>query len=173
MTNRRKFNEKMHKWLVANGKNYTCKELIIILNDKFNENFTLKQMQQYFWHHDDVTFKYEKANKSHNNNPLPIGSERIKGDGMVQVKIGPKKWVYKQRKIYKDYYGVKLKDDEYVIFLDQNRNNFDISNLKVISRRESAIMANNHMFSTNSEVTKTGTLVAKTIIKLKEVKNNG
>lgn len=171
MRSRRVFNERMHKWLCKNSQNFTAKELVLIVNNKFNEDFTLKQMQQYFWHHPELIYRYEKPNKKHSNNPLPIGSERRKSDGMWQIKVGPKKWEYKQRKIYEDYYGVKLKDDEYIIFLDQDRNNFDISNLKKITRRESATMLSYGLFSKNPMVTETGILVARTKNKMNDVKD--
>ena len=32
----------------------------------------------------------------------PIGSERVKPDGMIQVKIAKNKWEYKQRLIYEN-----------------------------------------------------------------------
>lgn len=171
MKTRRKFNENMHKWLCKNAKNFTVKELVLIVNNKFGEDFTTKQMHQYFWHHPELKCKYEQENKSHPNKGLPIGSERRKPDGMWQVKVGPKKWEYKQRKIYEDYYGVKLKDDEYIIFLDQNRDNFEISNLKKISRRESATMLSYGLFSTDPLVTETGILVARTRNKINDVRD--
>ena len=171
MKNRRKFNKDMHKWLCKNSHNFTAKELVLIVNSKFNENFTVKQMQQYFYHHPELKYRLEQPNKSHSNNALPIGSERRKSDGMWQVKVGPKKWEYKQRKIYEDYYGVKLKEDEYVIFLDQNRNNFDISNLKKISRRESATMLSHGLFSKEPLVTETGVLVARVRNKINDVRD--
>ena len=171
MKTRRTFNKEMHDWLSKNAKDYTVKELMNIVNEQFDEDFTLKQMYQYFWHHPELTYKYEQRNKSHSNKGLPIGSERMKSDGMWQVKVGPKKWEYKQRKIYEDYYGVKLKEDEFIIFLDQNRNNFDISNLKKISRRESATMLSHGLFSKEPLVTETGILVARTRNKINNAKD--
>ena len=166
----RRFNPTLFNYLNEHGEEHIIKEWVDIVNKKFNENFTLKQMQVYFSRY-GIPHKYEHKNKSHSNLALPIGSERTKSDGMVQVKVGPHKWAYKQRKIYEEYYGVKLKEDEYVIFLDQNRNNFDIDNLKLVTRRESAVMANNNLFSKNKKVTETGNLVAKLIIKTKEIGN--
>ena len=99
---------------------------------------------------------------------VPIGSERVKSDGMIQVKVSPDKWEYKQRLIYSKYHNVKLTSDDFIIFLDQDRNNFDISNLKRVTRRESSIMANEKIFSHCSLATKTGIFVAKLIIKTKE-----
>ena len=98
----------------------------------------------------------------------PIGSEYTKPDGMVMVKVTKDKWVYKQRLIYEQYYGVHLPEDVYVIFLDQNRNNFDIANLKAVSRREASYMSNHNLSSKKPNVTLLGLDVARCIIKTKE-----
>ena len=167
MAKRRKFNLEMHKWLEKHAEEYTAKELLSIVNEKFKESMDDKQLRIYLFHH-NIKYKFEDKKKSHPNKPLPIGSERVKADGMVQVKVGSHKWEYKQRLIYQKHYGVKLRDDEYIIFLDQNRNNFDISNLKKITRKESAYISNLKAFSTDKVVTETGILLAQTIIKTKE-----
>lgn len=103
---------------------------------------------------------------------VPIGTEYIKKDGMVLIKISSNKWMYKQRFIYEQYYNVHLKNDDYIIFLDQNRNNFDINNLKLISRKESAYLSNQKIFSKNKEATELGIKIAKLHYKIKEVENN-
>lgn len=167
---RRKFNKDMYDYLVKNGYKHTLKEWVVILNNKYNENFTLKNIQQYFFRH-CIEYKYEMPNHSNNNvYKCSIGSERVKGDGMVQVKIAPRKWEYKQRLIYEQYYNVKLTSDDYIIFLDQDRTNFDIKNLKRISRHESSILSNQKLFSKNSSVTELGILIAKLMIKTKKLR---
>lgn len=164
---RRKFNLRMFKYLKRYGKYHTLKEWSEIINNKFGEHFTLKDTQMYFARH-EIPFKYENAKKSNNWNALPIGSERVRGDGMVQVKVAPRKWEYKQRLIYEQYYGVELTSDDYIIFLDQDRTNFDISNLKRVSRRESSILSNQKIFSKDPNVTELGIDIAKAIIKTKD-----
>ena len=76
--------------------------------------------------------------------------------------------MYLQRKIYEDYYNVKLPNDVYVIFLNQNKRDFDIKNLKAISRRSSAIMSKDRLFSTEPNLTKLGFINSKLKIKTKE-----
>lgn len=166
---RRKFNPKMHIYLKRYGRYHTLKEWQKIINDKFNENFALKDTQNYFVRH-SIPFEYEQPKKANNgvNGSLPIGGIRVKGDGMVQVKVGTRKWEYLQRLVYEQYYGVKLTSDDYIIFLDQDKTNFNISNLKRVSRRESAVLSNQKIFSKDPEATKLGISVAKTIIKTKD-----
>lgn len=169
MAKRRKFNLEMHKWLEKHAEEYTAKELLTIINDKFNESMNDKQLRIYLAHY-KIKFKFEKKKKSHTNKSTPIGTEIVKSDGMVKVKVAPHKWEYKQRLIYEEYHGVKLRDDEYIIFLDQDRNNFDINNLKKITRKESAYLSHLRAYSKDKDVTETGVMVVKTIIKTKERK---
>ena len=105
-------------------------------------------------------------------NNIPIGTERIKNDGMIQVKISPSKWEYKNRLVYSQYHNVKLTNDDYIIFLDQDRTNFNIDNLKLVSRHESSILSNQKMFSKDARVTNAGIQVAKLIIKTKILERN-
>lgn len=167
---KRIFNQEMLDYLMQHGKEHIVKDWLNIVNLKFNENFTLKELQHYFVRH-NIPVKYEMENKRNNAVALPIGSERIKSDGMHQVKIGEHKWVNKQRYLYEQYHNVKLKDNEYVIFLDQDKTNFDINNLKVVSRKESAYMINQGLFSKDKSVTNLGILVAKHHYKIKEIQD--
>ncbi|WP_069286092.1 HNH endonuclease signature motif containing protein [Aerococcus urinaeequi] len=69
-----------------------------------------------------------------------IGSTRISKNGYLQIKVsdlkGNKNYKPYHRLIYEKHHGVKIKDDEVVVFLDQNKMNFSIDNLKLVKRRE-------------------------------------
>lgn len=70
------------------------------------------------------------------HNKLPIGSETKRGDGYIYVKIAnPNVWDLKQRVIYENSVK-KLKDNEVIEFKDGNTENFDISNLVVMTKTE-------------------------------------
>ena len=62
---RRKFNSKMHIYLKRYGRYHTLKDWQKIINDKFNENFTLKDTQNYFVRH-SIPFEYEQPKKANN-----------------------------------------------------------------------------------------------------------
>ena len=165
---RRKFNEKMFKYLKKYGKYHTLKKWQHIINKKFNETFSLSETQKYFTRN-KIPFKYENKNRSHKMGiNYPIGYEYKRKDGMILVKVNENTYEYKQRLIYEQYYGVKLTSDDYIIFLDQDRTNFDISNLKRISKRESSILANQKTFSKDPKITELGILTAKLIMKVKD-----
>ena len=161
------YSNELYEFLCENASSHTIKELVIMIKEQFNIDIEKKKLAQYCLKM-KITYKLEKPNKSHSNQPTPIGIKIRKTDGnYIKIKIGNHKWKYLQRKIYEDNYGVKLPEDVYVIFLDQNRRNFDIKNLKAISRRESAIMAKDGLFSTEPRITKLGHLSSKMNIKAK------
>lgn len=69
-----------------------------------------------------------------------IGSARISKEGYLQIKVsdlkGNRNYKPYHRLVYEKHHGVKIKEDEAVVFLDQNRMNFNIDNLKLVKRRE-------------------------------------
>ena len=104
-------------------------------------------------------------------NRLPVGSERADNrDGCIRIKTAePDKWELKHKLIYEKHHG-KIKKDSVVIFLDGDKNNFDISNLKCITRNQSLILNRYNLRSESAELTKLGIEVANLIIKTNETK---
>jgi len=98
-------------------------------------------------------------------NTMPIGSERVTVDGYVEVKYsdrsGPQKnrWKGKHTLIWEKEYGPVPKGSV-VIFLDGNRQNFKLSNLRMISRAELVVMNKRRLFSNNKEMTNAGYAIA-------------
>lgn len=105
------------------------------------------------------------------SNHRKIGEERITKDGYTEVKIKDgslnKNWQLKHRYIYEKEYG-KIPEGYNVIFLDGNKQNIDISNLKLISKEEDLIMNKNKLFSTDKDITKTGSIIANVIYKTRK-----
>lgn len=69
-----------------------------------------------------------------------VGSTRITKDGYLEIKVsdlkGNKNYKAYHRIVYEQHHGVKIKEDEAVVFLDQNKMNFSIDNLKLVKRRD-------------------------------------
>lgn len=165
------YSNEMYEFLLKNASSHTIKELVKMIKEKFNIDIENKKLAQYCIKM-KIQYKYEKPNKSHSNTPTKIGTLALKTDGgYIKVKTDKHKWEYLQRKIYEDYYNAKLPEDVYVVFLDQNKRNFDIKNLKAITRRSSAIMSKDGLFSTKPKITKLGHLNSKLKIKIKEIYN--
>lgn len=104
-------------------------------------------------------------------NHRQLWEERLTGDGYTEIKIKePSKWMLKHRYIYEKHYG-KIPDGYSIMFADQNKQNFDINNLILVSRAENLIMNHNKLVFDNDELTKSGHLVAKIIDKTNKLKN--
>ena len=113
-----------------------------------------------------TTFK--KGNIPHNHRP--VGSERITKDGFVEIKIAePNKWDIKARVIYERAYG-KITKGYKVIYLDGDKLNLELSNLKIVSSAEELIMNKNNLRFSNKQLTETGHLIAKVINKRGQLK---
>lgn len=148
-------------------------ELLNLAKNIYGYSISKEQLRQYLYKRQIRYKDYNKNKAKDMGSKIPIGTERTKPDGMIQVKIAPNKWEYKQRLIYSKYYNIELTSDDYIIFLDHNRNNFDIKNLKKVSRHESSILSNQKMFSTDPLATETGIQVAQLIIKTKDKEKEG
>lgn len=166
---RRKINPELKEYLVNNGNKYIVKDLVKLVNKKFNENYKENELRKYLVRN-KIDYKYENKNKS---NPMgtnvPLGTEYIKPDGMTLVKVSKNEWKYKQRLIYEEHYGIKLKESDYIIFLNQDRTDFRIENLAKVTRKESSYLANMDIFSTDADVTNLSINLVKMVLKTKEM----
>lgn len=82
-----------------------------------------------------IATRFKKGNKPHTYVPVGTESNKTKG-GYTKVKIAePNKWIYKHRLIWQKVNG-PVPRGMLVQFRDRNIQNFDISNLYIISRQE-------------------------------------
>ena len=113
---------------------------------------------------------FHKGNIPHNHKP--VGSERINVDGYTEIKVAePSKWRLKQRVIYEQYYGVELTKDDAIVFLDGNKQNFDIDNLFRLSRAALVRYNQDGFYSNNSEQSRAAAQVATLKTKIRKAKN--
>ena len=119
---------------------------------------------------------YEKVKgtlfkKGHDMNARPIGSERIDKDGYTVLKVGyPNKWRLKHLVIWESFYG-KVPDNHVVIFLDGDIRNFDIDNLKLITRGENLFLNRKKLRFNDRGLTESAVNVAKLNSKMYERKS--
>ena len=106
----------------------------------------------------------------------PIGTEKMLADGYVWVKVNnlPKvrkvvNWKQKHVLIWEQANGPVPKD-HIVIFLDGDRENFNLDNLKCISRATNARLNQNHLRYENKELTEAGVAVAELITTVNKAK---
>ena len=109
---------------------------------------------------------------------VPIGTVRKAQNG-TYVKISDvgtgvtgysyPDWVPLQKYIYEKAFG-KLKDGEQVIFLDGNKNNYDLENLYPVDMKVKAYLARNRLYSHDPKITKSAIFLAKLILTIGGIK---
>ncbi len=112
---------------------------------------------------------YEKAKNTmfkKGNIPLnhrEVGSERLSKDGYIEIKVAePRKWRLKHNVVWERING-PIPKGCVVIFLDGNKTNLDISNLKLITRSELLIMNRHKLFTTDPDLTEASSNIARLI----------
>lgn len=105
--------------------------------------------------------QFKKGNKPHNTKP--VGYESVDKDGYVHFKPpGSEKMVIKHTYLWKQAYG-PIPPGKCLIFLDGNKLNCDLSNLKLIDRATHARMNQRHLYTSDPEYTKLGIATAELI----------
>ena len=182
-----KYTDEMKQFILDNYKGRYNQELADLFNQKFNTNITSKTIKSYKANNklnSGLTGKFRKGQTPHNKgkkmpkevyekvkhtmfakgnvppNHRPVGSERISKDGYIEVKVAePNKWRLKQRVVYEEAKG-EIPEGCPIIFLDGNKRNFDIDNLRCITRSELLYLNCNGLNNSN-EITETGILMAR------------
>ena len=180
--------EKEYLASIVKGKTY--KELLELMNEKFEYEFSSQQIESALRRYNLKTgntgqFKkyqepwnkglkgYIGANKTSFKkgtippNYKPVGTERFAKDGYIEVKVkDPNVWELKHRYIYKKHHG-EIPNGYNVIFADKNISNFDIDNLILVSKAEMLILNKNKLIFEDKDFTKVGVNIAKLINKTK------
>ena len=168
---KRLLTDEQHDFFVNACVGRTTKELSEAMYDKFGITLSTEQIRGYKTHHNiksgvDTRFKKGILNEYNKDKLKDVGDTFIsKKDGYHYVKLDNGKWVKKQRYIYEQAHGVKLSTRMRVIFLDGDKNNFDIDNLKAVDSRTILMAKNKNLFTSDKETTETGLLVSELILK--------
>ena len=185
-------NNEQRDYLKSIYKGITNRECTRKINEKFNLNLTCSQVKAQKARlklDSGLDGRYKKGNKPSNcfkkgervsietefkkgnkpHNWLPIGTERVKGDGYVYVKIkdvrGKKyghriNWKQKHLIIWEKAYG-PVPEKSCLIFLDGNKMNTKLDNLACITLTERLIMCKKHLIYNYPNLTKIGISIAK------------
>ena len=170
---RNRYTKEFEDFVRNNVSKYTKVELILLLQGKFNITLSVDNLRRYLNRH-HIQGKYTDYIQSNVRDvyKCPIGTEKKTKDGTFIKVAQPDIWRRKSRVMYEKYNNCKLNDDEYIVFLNQNNNDFSKNNLVKSSRKEIAYLHNNKTFSNDPKLTELGLLAAKLTIKAKEVKEN-
>lgn len=189
-----------HKFIKNNCVGRNNRMLTELVNTKFKMNLTVKQIKSYKQRHklssglrnqnvkgmvpSNAIKKGQHLGKATEFKPgakpineLPIGTEVLRTDGYVWVKVndnpGPhniaKRWMSRSNLVWKKTYG-DVPRGMNILHLDGDRTNDDITNLEIVDKKLIPIMVKLNLISSNSEVTRTNISIAKLVSKTSEKK---
>jgi hypothetical protein len=152
------------------------------MTDKFNREFRKGQIKSIMAKHkisNNMKSKNPKGIKPwnkgvkmgnyHIHNTKNIGDEYINSEGYAMIKLdNPTRWVQKHRYLYEQQFG-EIPKDKVLIFLDGNKQNLNLDNLKCITRKQLIKMNQNKLFYDNAELTEAGSELANLMLKINEV----
>lgn len=191
-------------FIKENHKGCGPTEMAKRIEEKFGISYTPKQLHAYYHNHgltSGLTGQFEKGHVPWSKgkklelnerqiasqfrpghvpeNAVPVGTILKKADGYLWRKISDEKGFsknWKQEHILRwEEVNGPVPEKHCLIFLDGDRENVELSNLKLISRGELAVMTRLHLRSEDPEITETGLLIAKlcTAIYQKKKKTGG
>ena len=153
-----------------NISKYTKKDFILMVENKYKIKMSKHALKSYLGRH-NIKERYIdfKKNMKRETQKHKIGAERMTKDGIVIKVANPDIWRRKSRVMYEKYHNCKLTDNDYILFLNGDRNDFSKENLYKSTNQEKCYLHNWGTSSKNKELTKTGILSARLYIRAKEV----
>jgi len=158
------YTEEMLNYIRSLVDTHTTKEITDMFNKKFKTNRSFRSMCS-------ARSRYGIKNKKRpGKRGFGIGHETLDSGGYVRVKVSdnPVKWRHKHMLLWEKH-NRPLKDDEEVIFLDQDKTNITIDNLRMVNNRVGGILKTNNLSSTNPQETETGILLAELMLKTNDI----
>ena len=173
------------EWLLSQDSSMTYAELTDAFNKHFGLNVTtssvkdlmIKRLRVISRSHNSRRTQFSKGAKP----KFSVGDEIVK-DKYIYVKVNDKyvegrytsedyanNWKRKSDIVWEASKG-KIPDGWFVVFLDNNPLNCDISNLVIVNRSLHSVMCKNRFYSTTPEVTVTGLKICELIFAIKDAR---
>lgn len=189
---RHKYTDEQSKFILENYIGITTNELVKLFNNRFGTNLSESRLRAYKKNRQlssGVVTRFEKGHISPNkgkkcvggweptqfkkgnkpHNYKAIGTERINGDDYVDIKIAdPNKWRAKHILVWEEKNG-PVPEGYVVIFGDRDKRNFDLDNLILVSRQQLLIMNRKNLIQNDTELTRTGAIIADIENKIYEI----
>jgi len=179
------------KFITENIKGKSVVELTEIFNKYFSLALAVSQIKGFIKNHklrSGLDGRFLKGRVSHNkgkkgtggwepthfkkghkpDNYLPVGSERVNGDGYAEYKVAdPHKWKGKHIILWEEKNG-PVPNGHCIIFGDKNKLNFELSNLICVSRKQLLVLNHFGLIREDSDFTRTGIIIADIKLKTSE-----
>ena len=191
----RKYTQEEIEYLFLIVPGHSHKEITALFNNHFEAEIKISQVKSFIKNrklNTGRTGRFVKGQVSHNkgkkgisypsmkptqfktgempHNHKPVGSETLRADGYVWVKVEePKTWRMKHVLIWEDANGPVPKGYA-VLFGDGNRLNFDLNNLILVSKAQLVMLNKKGLIRPDAELTRTGIIIADLHIKIAERK---
>ena len=161
-----KYTKEFEDFVRENISKYTKEDFISLLENRYKIKMSKTALKCYIKRH-KIEGRYTdyKEYMVRSTAKHKIGAERMTKDGIIVKVAQPNVWRRKSRVMYNN---CKLTDNDYVLFLNGDRNDFSKENLFKSTNQEKCYLHNWETFSKNRELTKTGILSARLYIKAKE-----
>lgn len=184
------YSPEVRQFLADNITGRKTDELTTLVNTKFGTTYRQSQIRAYvknqglvsgvdcryskgivpynkgkekYWIGGEET-QFQKGQRPHNY--MSVGSEVVKADGYLWVKIeDPNRWRQKHILLWEEYNG-PVPEGHALIFGDGNKLNFDPENLILVTRGQLAVLNKNNLIQRNAELTKTAVVIADLKIKI-------
>lgn len=163
-----KYTKEFEEFVRNNISKYKKEDFIKLLENKYKMEISKNQLKCYLKRH-NIEGRYIdfKKNMIRSTQKHPIGAERMTKDGILIKVAQPNVWRRKSRVMYEKYHNCILNKNDYILFLNGDRNDFSKDNLFKSTNQEKCYLHNCKTFSSNRELTKLGLLSAKLMIKAK------
>lgn len=166
-----KFSLEEIEWLKVNAQGKRWEVVTELFNKRFNSDLTKRQICDAAKRRkikNGIDPRFKNGHKPYKHKP--VGSERINVFGYIEIKVAePREWRLKHQVVWEENNG-PIPKDYILIFGDGNKLNCNIDNLLLVSRKQLLIMNNNQLIKDDTELTKTGVIIASVIQKIHENK---
>jgi len=188
-----KYTDEQKQYIQSNHKGKLVKVLAKEFNSHFGTDLKQTQFRSYLKNHSmkndiDTRFKpgntswnkdiktkgweptqFKKGNRPHNW--VPVGSEAITSDGYLKVKIAePNIWKLKHTFVWEQYHGRPVPANHLIIFGDRNRDNFNIANLILITRRQLVTLNKMKLIQKDAGLTRSAVIVTDILHEINKLK---
>lgn len=167
-----KYSQEFIDFVRDNIDKYTKESFITLLEERFNMKVSKNALKCLLRRH-NIKGRYLDYQKQmvRSTAKHPIGAERMTKDGLYVKVAQPNVWRKKTRVMYERYHNCKLSPKDYVLFLNNNHDDYSKENLILSTNREKCYLHNWNTSSTNPRLTEIAILSARLTIKAKEVAN--
>lgn len=182
----RMFTQEQAQWLKDNRIGFSFEETTEKFNKRFGTSFTETQIKTWCHAHklgNGLDAKWKPGHASFNKgmkgwfppgsektrfqkghkvaNALPVGTEVTDQEGYIKVKVAePNVWKFKHRLVWEKEYG-EIPADSVVIFLNKDRSDCRLENLKLVKRSLLSTMNRYYTGSADADITECCITLAK------------